>query len=206
MPPIPPPRRTLALAIPLALALATPAAAAPNVYAHAGNWHAFTDKNAAGKDVCGIGTTNPTDQRDLSMTYAIGGDTLTLRASKPSWQVPAGTHLNVTMQVNGQAPWPAEAVGDGTAVTWAIGAASIRDFDTLFRQGRTLTISFPAGNEPPWVLPLAGSTAASQALWRCVQDTRERDHAVSPAANAPPPTQPFTPAPASAPAQPAQKQ
>jgi hypothetical protein len=186
--------RTIAAAIPLALAFGPlPAGAAPTVYYHAGAWHAFTDKTTDGKDVCGIGTTNPTDGRDLTLTYTIGGDNLDFHASKPNWTIPDNTQLNVTMQVDSNEPWPAEAAGQGTSIDWSVGAASIRQFDTMFRNGGTLTIGFPQGNEPRWNLSLAGSTAASQTLWRCVQDISERDHVVNPASNTPPPTQPFTP-------------
>src|SRR5579863_2136790 len=93
--------RTTALAAPLVLALGVrPGAADPIVYYHAGAWHAFTDKDANGKDICGIATTNPTDGRDFALTYLIGGENLTFRATKPSWTVPDGTQLNVSMQID----------------------------------------------------------------------------------------------------------
>lgn len=201
--------RTTALAGALVLALGPrPGAADPVVYYHAGAWHAFTDKDATGKDVCGIATTNSSDGRDFSLTYLIGGEDLTLRATKPSWTVPDGTQLNVSMQIDQNTPWPAQALGHGTSITWAVGAASIHAFDTLFRGGSTIMLTFPSGNEPPWTLSLAGSTAASQTLWRCVQDMSVRDHVVTPASNTPPATQPYAPPAAgdtqSAPAAPTQ--
>lgn len=186
--------RTTALAVPLVLALgARSGAADPVVYYHAGAWHAFTDKTSDGKDICGIATTNPTDGRDFAMTYLIGGENLTFRATKPTWTVPDGTQLNVSMQIDQNTPWPAEALGHGNNIEWAVGAASVQAFDGLFRAGSTLTLSFPSGNEPPWTLSLAGSTAASQTLWRCVEDMSVRDHVVNPASNSPPPTQPYAP-------------
>ncbi|HTC11339.1 MAG TPA: hypothetical protein VK726_21455 [Acetobacteraceae bacterium] len=190
--------RTTALAVPLVLALgARHGAADPLVYYHAGAWQAFTDKDSSGKDICGIDTTNPNDGRDFSLTYLIGGENLTFRATKPSWTVPDGTQLNVSMQIDQNTPWPAEALGHGTSVEWAVGAASVQAFDGLFRAGSTLTLTFPSGNEAPWTLSLSGSTAASQTLWRCVEDMSVRDHVVSPANNTPPSTQPYAPPDAS---------
>jgi len=197
--------RTLTAVVPLAVLLgATPAHAAPEVYYHAGAWHAFTDKDAQGTAVCGIATENPTDGRKLSLTYTIGGSDLTVLADKPGWTIPDNTMLQANMQIDRGEPWQAQAVGHGTTVEWVISAASIRGFDTEFRNGHTMTVGFPTGNEPPWTLSLAGSTAASATLWRCVQDLSDRAHVTSPASNAPPstqpngqaPTQPYTPTPA----------
>ena len=203
--------RTTALAVPLVLAFgARPGAADPVVYYHAGAWHAFTDKTSDGKDICGIATTNPNDEREFALTYLIGGENLTFRATKQSWTVPDGTQLNVSMQIDQNTPWPAEALGHGSSIEWAVGAASVQAFDGLFRAGSTLTLTFPSGNEPPWTLSLAGSTASSQTLWRCVQDMSVRDHVVTPASNTPPPTQPYAPPttsdtqPGAAPTQPTQ--
>ncbi len=199
---------TLIAAIPTAVLLgAAPARAAPDVYYHAGAWHAFTDKDAEGAAVCGIGTENLSDGRTVRMTYPVGGSDLTVRAEKPGWSIPDNTMLQANMQIDQGEPWQAQATGNGTTVGWVIAAASIRSFDTEFRNGHTMVVSFPSGNEAPWTLSLAGSTAASATLWRCVQDLSDRAHVTNPASNAPPPTQPFGQAPTQpftpAPAQPA---
>ena len=206
--------RTLAAVLPLAVLLgAAPARAAPNVYYRAGAWYAFTDKDDQGAAVCGIGTQIPPDSRNLTLTYTIGGSDLTFTAGKPGWTIPEGTILEADMQVDQNGPWQAQGDGHGASVGWVVSASEIRNFDTQFRNGSTLTLTFPSGNEPPWSLPLRGSTAASATLWRCVQDLTDRAKAAAPAPNAPPsnappsngpatqpggqaPTQPFAPAPA----------
>ena len=127
--------------------------------------------------VCGIGTQNPTDGRSLTLTYTVGGSDLTVTASKPSWKIPDNTMLEADMQIDRNEPWQAQADGHGSAAEWVISAAEIRDFDTQFRNGSTLTLTFPTGNEPPWALSLSGSTAASATLWRCVQDLTDRARA-----------------------------
>ncbi len=197
--------RTLA-ALPLAVLLsAAPGRAAPTVYYHAGAWHAFTDKDDQGTAVCGIGTENTSDGRTLSLTYTIGSSDLTFTAAKPSWTIPEGTILEADMQIDRNEPWQAQGNGHGTSLGWVVSASEIRAFDTQFRNGSTLTVTFPSGNEPPWTLSLSGSTAASATLRRCVQDLTDRAKAAAPASNAPPsnapatqpfgqaPTQPYTP-------------
>jgi len=188
--------RAAVWAVPLAVLLgAAPALAAPVIYYHGGSWHAFTDQDASGSQVCGIGTSNPADGRNLTMTYTIGSSDLTVRAEKPNWNIPDGTMLGANMQLDRNQPWEAQASGHGNAVEWVISAAMIRNFDTEFRNGTRMIVSFPSGNEPPWTVSLSGSTDASATLWRCVQDLSEKAHVRTPASNAPAPTQPFGQAP-----------
>jgi len=192
--------RTLAAALPLAVLLgAAPGRAAPNVYYRAGAWHAFTDKDAQGAAVCGIGTENPSDGRSLTLTYTVGGSDLTFTAVKSSWTIPEGTILEADMQIAPNEPWQAQGDGHGTSVSWVVSASEIRNFDTQFRNGTTLTLTFPSGNEPPWSLSLRGSTAASATLWRCVQDLTDRAKAAAPASNAPASSAPTSNAPATQP-------
>ncbi len=188
--------QAVAIAGPLTVLLsAIPGLAAPVVYYHGGSWHAFTDQDASGGQVCGIGTSNPADGRNLTMTYTIGGSDLTLRAVKPNWNIPDGTMIGANMQLDQNQPWEAQASGHGNAVEWVISAAMIRNFDTEFRNGTRMIVSFPTGNEPPWTVALNGSTTASATLWRCVQDLSDKARVATPASNAPPPTQPFGQAP-----------
>jgi hypothetical protein len=183
-------------AFPLVVLLGTtPGRADPTIYFRVGSWHAFTDKDAQGAAVCGIGTENPTDGRKLSMTYTVGGNDLTVQAVKPSWTIPDGSTVEADMQIDRDQSWQAQATGHGTDVEWVISAANIREFDTQFRNGGTLTVSFPSGNEAPWTLALSGSTMASATLWRCVQYLSDRAHVTTPASNAPSPTQPISQAP-----------
>ena len=50
----------------------------------------------------------------------------------------------------------------------------MQTFDAQFRRASSMTVTFPAGRERPWVLSLAGSTAASNAMGRCVTDLTQR--------------------------------
>jgi hypothetical protein len=193
--------RTLAAALPLAVLLgAAPGRAAPNVYYHAGAWHAFTDKDDQGAAVCGIATENQADGRNLTLTYTIGGSDLTFTAAKPSWNIPEGTILEADMQIDRNEAWQAQGEGHGSTVGWVVSAFEIRNFNTQLRNGATMTLTFPSGNEPPWSLSLRGSTAASATLWRCVQDLTDRAKVAGPASNAPASNAPTSNAPATQPA------
>jgi hypothetical protein len=188
----------VAAGLPLAVCLgagARPAVAAPVVYYHAGAWYAFTNKNASGADVCGIATQNAGDGRRLTLTYTIGGTQLHFDAEKPTWTIPDGTPVDFSLQIDRNQPWPGQAIGLGTHLGWDLGADSVREFDSQFRAGAVLSLTFPSGNEPPWNLSLAGSTGVAQTLWRCVHDLSIRDHVVTPSGSSAAPTQPYGQAP-----------
>ena len=83
----------------------------------------------------------------------------------------------------------------------------MQTFDRQFRGAPSMTLTFPDGNEPPWSLSLAGSTAISDTFGRCVRDLTRQVQAAAQggAPTTPAPqngaTQPFAaPAPGPAPA------
>ena len=203
-------RQTM-LAIALAASLALPARAAVTVYYHVGAWDAFDGQGDGGQPVCGIGSLNPADGQAFSLRFQIGGDEVTFAAVKPGWNIPAGTRIPVVMQVGLEPPWSQQAVGSGNRVQWTVDRAGAATFDAQFRRATSMTVTFPSGTEQPWVISLSGSTAASNAMGRCVTDLTQRAAATPPAA-APESaeqsaTQPFAAAPVApgnpAPAQPA---
>jgi hypothetical protein len=181
-------------------------------YYHVGSWDAFSGPGENGTTVCGVGTTNPVDNRNVSIRFVIGGEDVLFEVKKPSWNIPAGTQLPVVMQVGLNVPWTEKAEGSGQMISWIIDRATMQTFDQQFRAASSMTLSFPTGNEPPWTMSLTGSMAISNAFGRCVTDLTAQQAASHPAAaNAAPtqpygqtPTQPFRQAPASETAQPAQ--
>ena len=173
------------------------------VYYHVGSWDAFSGTGDDGKQVCGIGTTNPADGRVFSIRFAIGGEDVSFQVKKPSWTIPDGSQLPMVLQIGLNAPWNLQGTGHGQIVEWTLDRTVIQTFDAQFRPADAMTLTFPSGNEPPWVLSLIGSTAASNAFGRCITDLTQRA-GVQPAPTAPagatqpynpPPTQPTTPAP-----------
>jgi hypothetical protein len=146
--------------------------------------------------VCGVGSTNPVDNRSFSMRVPIGSDNVTLQARKPTWSIPASTELPVVLQIGLDAPWNAQGTGNGQLVEWTLDSAAMQTFDAQFRRAGSMTVSFPNGNEPPWTIGLNGSTAISNAFGRCVTDLTQRaSGAQRPAAGQPEATQPFGKAP-----------
>lgn len=183
------------LAVALAAGFAVPADADVNVYYHVGAWDAFDGPGDNGQPVCGIGSRNPADGRAFSLRFQIGGNAMTFIAAKPGWDIPDGTHVQVVMQNGLEQPWAEQATGKGDRLQWTLDRVNAQIFDDQFRRAPSMTITFPSGNEPPWTLSLAGSTAASNAMGRCLTDLARRAAATQPAgtqAPGPPPaTQPF---------------
>jgi hypothetical protein len=175
-------------------------------YYHVGSWDAFSGPDANGKDVCGVGSTNPLDHRSFSIRYTVGGSDVLFEVKKPSWNIPSGTQLPVVMQIGLNAPWNVQGGGNGQAIQWTMDRSTMQTFDQQFRGATSMTLSFPNGNEPPWTIGLNGSMSISNAFGRCVTDITTRATASQP--GAPPVTQPYgqTPtqpyAPAEAPAAP----
>ncbi len=172
----------------LAALCAVPATAEVSVYLHTGNWDAFTGTAANGKLVCGVGSTNPADNRSISIRFEIGGDVVQFQAKKPTWNIPPNTPISVVLQIGLESPWNMQGVGNGQMVEWTLERTSMPIFDAQFRRASSMTVTFPSGNEPPWTVGLSGSTAISNAFGRCVTDLTRRAQ-TQPAPSGP--TQPF---------------
>jgi hypothetical protein len=187
----------------LALAIATPAHAELTVTARYGGWDVFHGVGTDGRQVCGIGTTNPTDGRAFSLRFATGDDGITFIADKPSWNIPEGTEVPVVMQVGLDQPWTEQGSGHADRLTWSMPRATVPLFDAQFRRASSMTLTFPAGNEQPWIVTLRGSSAASDAMGRCVTGLTQAGTVAAPPAGdvttqpfGTAPTAPATPAPA----------
>ena len=196
--------RTSIVGAAIALLWVGAASADVSVYYHVGSWDAFSGPGADNKPTCGVGSTNPIDNRSLSLRFVIGDDKVQFEAKKPTWNIPANSEIPVVMQIGLNTPWNLQGVGNGQTVAWTIDNATMPIFDGQFRQASSMTLSFPSGNEPPWTIGLNGSTAISNAFGRCVTDLTQRvgTQPITPAPSGP--TQPFPQAPTQpAPTQPA---
>jgi hypothetical protein len=204
-------RGMLGLALIALAPLAAPhtAQAQMQTYYHAGGWDAFSGRNEAGGAVCGIGSTNPIDNRRLTLRFDIGGTDTAFSVEKPDWSIPDGTRVPVVMQVGLNAPWTMQATGHGHSLGWTLDPAAMSPFDRQFRGSASMTLTFPAGNEPPWTVPLTGSSAIADTLNRCVRDLTRQVQAARSAGNGAPAapgaastaTQPFTQPPGASPAE-----
>jgi len=206
--------RTLGLAA-IRLASAVAFAGAPGAalaqrqtYYRAGVWDAFSGRNDTGGAVCGIGNTNPADNRRLSIRFDIGGTDTLFSASKPDWSIPDNTRVTVVMQIGLNTPSIEQATGHGHTIDWPLDQNAILPFDQQFRGASSMTLTFPDGNEPPWTISLAGSSMISDTFGRCVRDLTRQvqtqqqpgNGAGAPQGAAPNATQPFNPAAGAPPA------
>ncbi len=181
--------------------VALPARAQVSVYYHTGAWDAFDGRGNNGQPVCGIGNRNPADGTSFSLRFQIGGNDVTFTAAKTGWNIPDGTTIPVVMQVGLEQPWTEQATGNGDRLRWTLDRVNAQIFDDQFRRATSMTITYPSGSERPWLISLAGSTEASNAMGRCVTDLTRRAAAqpiTAPAPVAPTAaTQPFGAAPPS---------
>ncbi len=175
--------------------LAGPAGAEMTVYYHVGSWDAFSGPGADSKPVCGIGSINPGDSRSFSLRFAIGGDSVIFQVKKPNWNIPANTQIAMVLQIGLDTPWNLQGAGNGQMVEWSLDRNAIQTFDAQFRRAGSMTLTFPSGNEPPWIVGLNGSTAISNAFGKCVTTMTARAQAQQPAPVPSGPTQPFGQAP-----------
>ena len=113
-----------------------PAGADMAVYYHAGGWDAFSGPGDNGKPVCGIGSTNPADNRSFSLRFQIGGENVTFQAKKPTWRMPAGTLFPVVVQIGLNTPFSMMGAGNGQMVEWSVDSKAMQTFDAQFRARR----------------------------------------------------------------------
>jgi hypothetical protein len=165
--------RRLLLAAGVAAALAGPAGAEVSDTGVFGYWTTFAGVATDGKPVCGMRT----DWR-AGGTFLIkyfGQDELVVQIGREGWQVPFGQPVTVLIRVD-QAPAfsiVSHGVGDvgrGWSVLelWAAtGKSAIEEFVALLTTGRQVSVSFPDGDEPPWIGQLDGSGAALRSFTAC---------------------------------------
>jgi hypothetical protein len=182
--------KTLGVAAFAAIILPSAAIAQIQTYYHAGVWDAFSGRNDKGGAVCGIGNTSPSDNRRMSIRFDIGGTDTIVTATKPDWAIPDGTQIRVVMQIGLNTPWTEQGNGHNHSVSWILDRSAMQPFDQQFASASSMTLTFPDGNEPPWAMSLAGSSAITATFARCINDLTSQVQAAKAAgAAAPPPTQ-----------------
>jgi hypothetical protein len=182
--------------------LSASAGADVTVYYQAHGWDAFSGSDEIGKQVCGIGTTDPTDKHSFSLRFEIGGDIVTFRAKKATWNIPTGKLLSVVLRIGSDTPWDLQGVGNGQVVEWSLDPGTFQAFEVQFRRTKSMIVTFPSGSEPPWTIALKGSKAISNAFGRSIKVLTQREvtetlQSAQPAGQ--PTTQPFGEAPAQQP-------
>jgi hypothetical protein len=199
--------KTLTAAVALLAVMASAKAAAPNIQVTGtyGGWSTFTsvgaDQTGQTRPMCGAMLLFG-GQRSFMIKYQLAAPTPFMHIFKTGWKIPAGQMVDLVFSIDG-APgfrWTGVAVDTGDGLELPLkskaGVASTvaGDFLDALGSGQQLQVSFPSGNEPPWVSSLSGTDPALHAMLNCMK-------LVDAAAQPSQPTQPFAAAPA-APTQP----
>jgi len=199
----------LAPLIGIALLLGTAAVQARTVeLLHSGYWTAFGGTADDGHPVCGI-ISSGAEGRTFTVKLFQGDDHLTVQVFKPSWQVPPGTRVAISMQFDRNAPWTANAIGMESAkgVELTVPLDRAVNFSNEVRAASTMRLSFPNGSEAPWIGDMTGSNNSVSAMVTCINALNRTNGGptqpfgdATPAPQPPPMGQPIAPIPLPAPA------
>ena len=181
------------LVLSAAVLAASPAYADTQTLFQSGPWVLYGGTSNSGYALCGMRVSDTAGNRTVHIKYFAGDDHLTIQMFKSTWQVPNGTRLAVTMQMDRNPMWSARAYGESDHVEFTIPYSGLDNFAREFRFSEAMRIAFPDGNEAPWITSLAGTNAMLDQFIGCMRAVR----------NAHPggPTQPYS-GPPSTPSQP----
>ncbi len=187
-------RRIVLLALALSCATAAEAVAQVRTIESRGLWTAFEGTGPDQVALCGIATAG--GDRQISISQSAGETGLIIAFDKNNWEIPDGTAIPVSIQIDGRAQPGLNGRGSGQKVSAELQFALTIGLMRALRQGSQIRIDFPSGNEPYWSGGLSGTSAAIDAFNAC----RGRFAAATTQPLAPPPAAPSpTAAPASQP-------
>jgi hypothetical protein len=194
----------------LAAGFTTDARAAMTQTYSAGQWAAFSGTGADNQPVCDMATTGA-DGRRITIQQNTGETGLQMLLAKPSWNIPAGTAIDVAVQIDRNATSALHGIGKGSEVNVELTFGQAVPLMRMIRSGQVVRVFFPGGDEPMWSGGLSGTSAVMAAFNDCRSSMAPAAAAAAtqpyqPAPNAPAPaaSQPYAPAaPSPAPAAPA---
>lgn len=169
-----------------------------------GAWSVYSMVTPAGRDVCGM-VAQGSEGRRVHVQHVRGGNYLLFQAFKASWRIPPGTRMAISMRIDQGAAWAApQARGQRNSMQWTM-STGIPRFETEFRNGSRLILSFPDGSEPDWAVSLNGSSEAMARMVTCIrahggEPSQPFGGSPTPPAQPSQPTQPFSAPGPSAPA------
>lgn len=99
---------------------------------------------------------------------------------KMSWRIPKSRAISMEFQIDNDPPFNVSATGDGISLQWLGVGDGMRRFVREFKDGESMVVAFPDGDEPRWTISLDGSYKAADAFAACI-------------ANMPNTTQPYAP-------------
>ena len=179
--------RVCTVAAAAALLLANPALADTQTLFQSGPWVLYGGTSNSGHALCGMRVSDSAGNRTVHIKYFAGDDHLTIQMFKSTWRVPNGTRLAVTMQMDRNPVWSARAYGEADHVEFTIPYSGLDSFAREFRFSEAMRITFPQGNEAPWITSLTGTNAILDQFIGCMRAI----HNAHPAG----PSQPYSGAP-----------
>lgn len=87
---------------------------------------------------------------------------------KASWSIPNGRSIAMDFRVDRDPIFHVSADGSGRLVQWLVVGNGTRRFIRDFKDGETLLVDFPDGDEPTWRISLDGSYKATGVFSRCI--------------------------------------
>lgn len=192
--------RAFAGAIGILACIHTAAVAQTITLGRYGYWEAFGGAADGGQRVCGV-ILSGAEGRAFTVKWFDREPFLTVQVFKPSWHIPTGVSVEVSLRFDSTAPWTGKGITfpNGKGIEIEI-RRNIGAFTSEMRYARAMELSFPGGTEGPWVGNMTGSNAAVTTMANCMHvmiagnrtaPTQPYDDSASPDTG--PSTQPFDP-------------
>jgi len=138
-----------------------------------GNWTSFVARTPENRIICGIDVYDERDGRHFMMKWIQGNNRITFQIVDPRWRLPVGSPIEVAMRIDNYNRWNAPSVANSpNVIEWYIQLSHISNFESQFRAGNMMYISFPGTSERTWTISLTGSNAIVGSLVECMRSAR----------------------------------
>jgi hypothetical protein len=172
-------------------------------YSQTGAWTSMAGTNNGGHPQCVTMVFGKFDNSfaSLSLKYdAHIPNALLIHMNKDAWKIPPGTRMRVRLQIDNAPARVFEGLGSGDLVQISIdadetadnGEPLIKQVFNLLSAGVQASVSFPDGNEVPWVAKLNGSAAELGNFVRCMKSVISGTGKTQPYSSGGGATQPFS--------------
>ncbi len=161
----------LLVALVLLVACAVPARAQSVTLHQSELWKTFSAQTPQGQPLCALGTAFD-NGRQLYVKWFEGADNLVVQLFKTGWAIGPDTSAPLVFRLDRSLPWRVRTVRLGRVtdfLEFPIGHDEVRAFTRDFTASNSLAVEFPGGNEATWTVDLQGSSAAMEALVRCIE-------------------------------------
>ncbi len=146
----------------IVLAAGTHAAANADVLSSAGIWTAFADQGAFA-DVGTLGTAR------IALVLPAQSHHFALRLTRDGWGVPSGTPVVIQAIFSGGDTFVLEGAGSGDTIQADIPDMQLASWTHNFTAMGSMTVSIGGWPEPPWSIPLSGTTATITAMAKALE-------------------------------------